>query len=409
VSLLVALPLLLVAALATAQLARPAPAAEVRLTMPATLTVPGTLAGIPWPAHGQARVDVDGLGSLGGAGGQTPVQIGSVAKIMTAYLVLTDHPLDAGAAGPLITVTASDVADYKARIPSKQSLVAVVEGEKLSERQALQALMLPSANNVAQMLANWDAGSPDAFVAKMNDTAGKLGLTATRYTDPSGFEPTTVSTAADQTTLAKAALRLPALAEIVAQPSATLPVAGVVRNYNSMLGTDGVFGIKTGSTDQAGGNLVFAAHLSVGGQSLTVVGAVLGQPGKETPEQLVAVSTATRQLLDAAQRLVRVYTLLPAGQFGQVRVPWGRSTPVRTAGALQVVGWPGLAFAVQVRTVPTGARVTAGERVASMTVHVKDDPADAGAATEASAVTVDLRTAGGLPGPSPWWRLTRVS
>ena len=106
----------------------------------------------------------------------------------------------------------------------------VAAGEQLTERQALQALLLPSANNIAAVLARWDAGSEDRFVARMNATARSLGMTHTRYTDPSGYDDATVSTAADQVRIVDRAMRLPVFARIVATPSATLPVAGTVHN-----------------------------------------------------------------------------------------------------------------------------------------------------------------------------------
>ncbi|MGC9668680.1 D-alanyl-D-alanine carboxypeptidase family protein [Planosporangium sp. 12N6] len=400
--LLVVTPLVvLLAALAVTagvQLNRPAPAGVLRVSVPGSLSIPGQVTDVPWPARGQAHLGVDGLGTIGSAGDGASVPIGSVAKVMTAYVVLIDHPLDVGQDGPAMTVTAADVADYRARIPSGQSLVPVTAGERLTERQALQALMLPSANNVAQMLAKWDAGGADAFVAKMNTTAASLGMAGTHYTDPSGFAPTTVSTAADQTRLAEQALKLPAFAEIVAQPSATLPVAGTVRNYNSLLGVDGVFGIKTGSTDEAGGNLLFAAHLTVADKTLTVVGAVLGQPGRNTDEQLAAVNAIVRPLLTAARRLVRVYTVLPAGTVGEVRTAWGETVPVRTASDVQVIGWPGLTVTVTVRPERPGPRVTSGQQLGALTAH-----------TIAGDVTTDLRADATVTGPSRWWRLTRTS
>jgi D-alanyl-D-alanine carboxypeptidase (penicillin-binding protein 5/6) len=378
-------------------LTRPVPRAVLHLTVPASVTLPGQAPDLPWPARGQGRLDVDGVGTLGAFGDGRPVPIGSVAKVMTAYLVLSEHPLDAGQPGPEIAVTASDVADYQSRSAGDESLVEVAAGEKLTEREALQALMLPSANNVAKILASWDAGGVDAFVAKMNATALSLGLTATHYTDPSGLAASTVSTAADQTVLAERALRIPAFAEIVALPTATLPVAGTVRNWNSLLGTDGVFGVKTGSTAEAGGNLVFAAHLTVAGRTLTLVGAVLGQPGAGTPAQLAAVNDATRKLLAAARQLVQVQTVLPAGSVGDIRAAWGRSVPVRTVAALQVIGWPGLTVRVQERPAAFG-RIRVGQQVGTVTVH--DGTGDA---------VAPLRAGGALPEPSLWWRLTRTS
>ncbi|HEV7896739.1 MAG TPA: D-alanyl-D-alanine carboxypeptidase [Planosporangium sp.] len=388
----------LLVALAGVQLFRPAPRGEVRLSVPDSLTLPGRLTDVPWPAQGQARLDVEGLGTLGTSGDDRSIPIGSVAKVMTAYVVLADHPLAPGEPGPAITVTAGDVDDYRSRIPGGESLVAVQAGEQLTERQALQALLLPSANNVAQILAKWDAGSVEAFVAKMNATAMELGLAQTHYTDPSGLTPSTVSTAADQTVLAERALKAPALAEIVALPSATLPVVGTVNNWNSLLGTDGVFGVKTGSTDEAGGNLVFAARLTVAGHTLTVVGAVLGQPGKQTPEQLAAVNDATRKLLAATARLVQVYTALPAGTVGEVRGAWGRSVAVHTAAPVRVVGWPGLTVGVQTHPAVPDRRVRAGQIVGTLTVD-----------NGLGGTTADLRVGATLPEPSAWWRLTRTS
>jgi D-alanyl-D-alanine carboxypeptidase (penicillin-binding protein 5/6) len=383
------------AGLAGVQLTRTVPPGVLRLSVPAALSIPGQVTDVPWPAHGQARLDVEGLGTIGGSGDGQAVPIGSVAKVMTAYVVLADHPLGAGQPGPAITVTAADVADYRSRIPSGQSLVAVTAGERLTERQALQALLLPSANNVAQILAKWDAGSVDAFVAKMNAAAASLGLAASHYTDPSGFAPSTVSTAADQTLLAEQALTVPAFADIVALPTATLPVAGTVRNYNSLLGTDGVFGVKTGSTDEAGGNLVFAARLTVADRTLTVVGAVLGQPGKQTPEQLAAVNDATHKLLAAAARLVGVYTVLPAGTLGEVRGPWGRSVTVSTTAPLRVLGWPGLSVTVAVQPGRLRPQVSSGQNPGTLTAHT--GLGDTGA---------DLHADATLAGPSWRWRLT---
>ncbi|WP_239559352.1 D-alanyl-D-alanine carboxypeptidase family protein, partial [Micromonospora solifontis] len=374
------------------QLTRELPAATVTTSIASTLRVPGTMPSLPWPKRGSAELMIEGLGRLGGSGGGGAEPIGSVAKVMTAYVILKEHPLSGEDEGPTLTVTAADVADYHARIPSGQSLVPVVAGERLTERDALEALMLPSANNIAHQLAVWDAGSEAAFVDKMNAAADELGLKDTRYTDPSGFLPTTVSTAADQVILARAALKMPVFATIVELREATIPVAGRIRNYNDLLGVEGVFGIKTGSTDEAGGNLVFAARLKVGSRTLIVVGAVFNQPGANTPEQLAAVNTVVRRLLVAVRHTVKEYTLLAADRAGEVRTAWGATAAVSPAEALKVVGWPGLAVPVRVVTDAPGARVGAGQVVGSV---------------EAAGRRVDLRTDTATAQPSLWWRLTR--
>ena len=231
-------------------------------------SVPSTF----WPADGQAAFVQGGQPRIQAGPNQHVAAIASVAKVMTAYLVLRDHPLLPGQDGPTITLTDDDVADTDRRRGQEESVVPVAAGERLTERQALQALLLPSANNIAAVLARWDAGSVERFVARMNATARSLGMTDTRYTDPSGYDDATVSTAADQVRIVDRAMRLPVFASIVATRTATLPVAGVVQNTNALLGHDGFVGVKTGS---------FRAIRRIHGKRTTVTGVVLGQPGRD--------------------------------------------------------------------------------------------------------------------------------
>jgi D-alanyl-D-alanine carboxypeptidase (penicillin-binding protein 5/6) len=233
-----------------------------------------------WPADGQAAVQV-GESQVQAGPNQHPAPIASVAKVMTAYLVLRDHPLGPGENGPIITLTDADVADTERRRGQQESVVSVAAGEQLTERQALGALLLPSANNIAAALARWDAGSVDGFVARMNAAAQSLGMTHTHYTDPSGCDDATVSTAADQVLLVDRAMRLPVFASIVATSSVTLPVAGTVHNTDTLLGHNGFVGVKTGSTDAAGGCFAFRAIRWIDGTRTTITGVVLGQPGHD--------------------------------------------------------------------------------------------------------------------------------
>lgn len=211
---------------------------------------------------------------------------------MTAYLVLRDHPLQVGESGPTITLTDGDVADTERRRGQDESVVSIAAGEQVSELQALQALLLPSANNIAAVLAHWDTGSADSFVARMNATARSLGMTHTRYTDPTGFDDATVSTAADQLRIVVRAMRLPVFATTVATRSATLPVAGTVHNTNTLLGRNGFVGVKTGSDKAAGGCFAFRAIRFVHGKRTTITGVVLGQPGYDLIDAGLAAADA---------------------------------------------------------------------------------------------------------------------
>src|SRR5438067_6684814 len=255
-----------------------------------------------WPALGQAAVQV-GQSQVQAGPNQHAAPIASVAKVMTAYLVLRDHPLRPGQDGPTITLTDADVADTDRRRGQRESVVSIAAGEQLTERQTLQALLLPSANNIAAVLARWDAGSVDRFVARMNAAARSLGMTQTRYTDPSGFDDATVSTAADQVRVVDRAMRLPVFASVVATPSATLPVAGTVHNTNTLLGHNGFVGVKTGSDDAAGGCFPSRAIRWIDGKRTTIAGVVLGQPGYD---RIAAGLMAAAAMVDriAGQRAV---------------------------------------------------------------------------------------------------------
>jgi serine-type D-Ala-D-Ala carboxypeptidase (penicillin-binding protein 5/6) len=104
------------------------------------------LAAVSWPADGVSAADISGFGVVAGPGATRPVPIASVAKVMTAYVVLHDHPLPSGGSGPDIAVQSSEAAAYPSQVRDGDSLVPVVAGEILTERQALEALLLPSAD-----------------------------------------------------------------------------------------------------------------------------------------------------------------------------------------------------------------------------------------------------------------------
>jgi D-alanyl-D-alanine carboxypeptidase (penicillin-binding protein 5/6) len=380
------------------QLARTVPSIGIQLTAPVLTALPGTAPSVEWPDTGQAVIAVDGAGRFGSFGEQKATPIGSVAKVMTAYVLLKKHSLAAGEPGPDITITQADVNDFRARIPSGQSLIEVKVNEVLTLRQALQALMLPSANNIAQTLARFHSGSADAFVTQLNATATALGMQNTHYADAAGFDPDTVSSAADQVILAEKAMALPAFAEIVALKSAVLPVAGNVKNYNDLLGVDDVIGIKTGSTDQAGGNLLFAARYPVGSRTVTIYGAVFNQPGADTPSQLAATNAATRKLLGDVRAALQVFTIVPAStDLGAATSAWNQSTRVRAGTAIEVLGWPGMPVTVTVQALPAGKSVTAGQKLGVLTVT-------AGTST----ATADVQATQAITAPTSWWRLTRL-
>ncbi|WP_329286780.1 D-alanyl-D-alanine carboxypeptidase family protein [Streptomyces sp. NBC_00691] len=261
---------------------------------------PSWSADLPWPTEGQSSAEVESLGSLGTRGEQTPVPIASITKVMTAYVILTDHPMSADEEGA--TVTADRQAADES-YSSTESTAPLVAGRAYTQRQLLELMMLPSGNNVARLLARWDAGSQEEFAEKMNKAAATLAMDRTNYTGASGIEPSTKSTATDQLKLARAVMKNEAFRRIVATPTVTAPGVGVeIRNSNRLLGRDGVIGLKTGSSTPAGGNLMWAATQNVGGTSRLILGVVLHQQAGTNPTQAMAAAFDASHTLITAIR-----------------------------------------------------------------------------------------------------------
>jgi serine-type D-Ala-D-Ala carboxypeptidase (penicillin-binding protein 5/6) len=290
--LLGALLALLLAAAAFAAAPHPRNREDRTLSMDRTY-----LSAVVWPLRGQAAFL---LGDDGPAASphEQPAPIASLAKVMTAYLTLERYPLSGTQDGFTLTVTPAQAQAEAQDAAQNQSAVAVQAGEQLTERQMLEALLIPSANNIAQMLATQVAGSETRFIAEMNAEARALGMDHTIYTDPSGFDPSTVSTAADQLHILQRAMRSAVFRQIVSMASVTLPVAGTLTNYNPLI-TEGYAG-KTGSDSAAGGCLAFFTRATIGGRRLTAVGVVMGQgQGSDTSALLTAAGEAAEELVDS--------------------------------------------------------------------------------------------------------------
>jgi D-alanyl-D-alanine carboxypeptidase (penicillin-binding protein 5/6) len=247
-----------------------------------------------WPLHGQGAY-VLGNARPAVSPNEQPVPIASLAKVMTAYLVLEHYPLHAGDSGRRFVVDQRDVVDTETMRRQDQSIVEVRAGERLTERDALMAILLPSANNVAVLVARQISGSVASFVAEMNHTAHALGMSHTTYTDPSGYDAGTVSTALDQLRLAQLVAEDETLADMMATRSYSLPIAGDVTNTDTLLGQDGFVGMKTGSDDAAGGCFMFRSERHVDSGNVTLIGVVLGQQGHNL---ITAGLYAAKQLAD---------------------------------------------------------------------------------------------------------------
>ncbi|GLW51151.1 D-alanyl-D-alanine carboxypeptidase [Streptomyces sp. NBRC 14336] len=378
------LVLLLAIVFAVVQSMRPLPEPTLDLTAQESFTFEGDKVDIPWPSAGQAALDVQGIGSFGSSGEQKPVPIASVAKVMTAYVILRDHPLKSGEAGPKIEIdqAAEDQSDA-----GQESTVDVFAGDSITEREALQSILIASANNVARLLARWDAGSEEAFVKKMNAAAKDLGMSDTTYTDPSGLNDSTVSTAVDQVKLAKAAMEMPAFREVAAMMSYDDYKGKNHGNWNQLVGKNNVVGIKTGTTTSALGNLVFAAKQEVGGETRTIIGAVVRQP--DTGQGILAAALDSGdQLIRAAQGALESVTVLKKGDVvGYVDDGLGGRTPVVATKDVKAAGWSGLKVELDFAADEVPHEAKAGTKVGTLTVG---DGGTAGAVKVPVALQTDL-------------------
>ncbi|WP_234332005.1 D-alanyl-D-alanine carboxypeptidase [Streptomyces sp. NRRL S-87] len=398
---------LLVGVFAVVQAVRPLPDPHLTTDGAASsVTLDGRF-DVPWPKAGQGAVRVQGSGTIGTFGAQKPVPTASVAKVMTAYVILRNHPLKKNEEGPQIEVDAKAVQDGTAEHESR--IVGLEAGSEFSEQDMLKMLMIPSANNVARLLARWDTGSDDvtAFVAKMNAAAEELGMTGTTYTDPSGLDSTTVSTATDQLKLARAVMEFDVFRQIVAMPSARIKgLAEPIINNNGDLLLAGlsIKGIKTGSSTPAGGALMWAAYKTVGDRTPLILGTLMDQhvsgPDPNGGNSLTLVKDNSKKIIEAVRGALASAVVVKKGQVvGYLDDRLGGRTPLVATRDATVIGVPGQKLALTLGTGGKGLphEAKAGTVVGSLTV---------GPAGDATVVPVAVRT--DLVAPSFGTKLTRT-
>jgi D-alanyl-D-alanine carboxypeptidase (penicillin-binding protein 5/6) len=150
---------------------------------------------------------------------------------------------------------------YRFHLNTGGSRTQVEVGETLTERQALEALLIKSSNNMADTLAVWAFGGLEEYRSYAHKMLMGWGLQdVTIGDDASGLSPTTTASARDLAIIGQKVLANPVLAGIVGQSEAELPVAGKIENTNYLLERDkNIVGVKSGFTDEAGRNFVLGA------------------------------------------------------------------------------------------------------------------------------------------------------
>ncbi|MCY7412179.1 MAG: hypothetical protein LH471_03970, partial [Salinibacterium sp.] len=363
----------------------PAPARVLTVAVPALAP-----AQISFPPYGAAAVGAIGYdGVLASSGSTEALPIASITKIVTALVSLDARPLALGEAGPGIELSEVDAQFYREQVADGGSVVPVVEGVTISQYAMLQLMLLPSANNYAKSMATWAFGSQEAFLSAARSWLDEHGLAATTITDPTGILPSNVSTASELVELARLAVENPVISEIVATPSAEIAGIAFVENTNSLLGRNGVDGIKTGTLDEAGFCLLFSADFLVAGETVTLIGAALGGPNRPTLDESISV------MLAGTVAGFQSVELVTAGQpIAEYDTLWGDDSTAVAAESRSIVTWAGSSITalVESKTVLYGE---AGDDVGEITFAVGE---------RIVIVPIELDTT--LTDPGPWWRLS---
>ncbi|WP_344738720.1 D-alanyl-D-alanine carboxypeptidase [Microbacterium awajiense] len=339
-----------------------------------------------WPAQGSAAISVGGIPGTA-ATTLDASSIASITKVVTALAVLDEMPLEPGEQGLEFRFGYADTVDYWNYLARGESALDVPSGGVLTEYQLLEGMLVGSANNYADRLAGnlWPTDAVYADAA--NDWLRRHGVPGVTVVEPTGIDPGNIADPAALIPLAQRALANPVIAEIVAKQVVELPGAGLVENTNGLLADDGVVGIKTGTLNTY--ELLSAKDIVVGETPVRLYAAVMGQPDDE------ARLDASRALYDQLEAELQLVPSVTAGTTaGMVDTAWGEQVAIVTAADAAVILWNGGSGTVTT-TYALGDNRDAGDEVGTLSVRGPLDD-----------MTVELRLAADIEGPSAWWRLT---
>lgn len=351
---------------------------------------PGAAAAVTFPGYGGSAIGAVGFdGVLAQAGSTSPLPMASITKVVTALVVLQAKPLAVGAEGPSVTMTSADVALYHRYLAADGQVVSVKAGYVFTEHELLELALIHSANNYAATLALWTFGSMDAYLAAAKSWIVAHHLDSMTITDPTGLDLTDVAGTADLLELGKLALADPVLAPIVGTTSITIHDVGTLANTNTLLGFDGVEGIKTGTLNDFGSNLLFALRHQVGSTTVVIVGVVLGGSTHE------AVDSDIRSLLTGVLAGFHQLGLAQKGDvFASYTTEWGQKVSAVAQRSESIVTWG-------------DSRVTASVTATPVTTGTKGQAIGTATFTSGGrSVSVPLELSATIDDPGPGWRLS---
>jgi D-alanyl-D-alanine carboxypeptidase (penicillin-binding protein 5/6) len=383
----------LTAPIGTAELVAAEPVIPV--PEPAALDLGGDVAAgaISLVSGGEGYLPDEAHGTWAARGDDTPRPMASITKLITALVILDAKPLAGGESGPTIAFGSADVALYDKYYVLGASIAEMPRGSSLSQHDALEAMLIVSACNYAEALSTWAYGSQSAFLGAARSWLAANGLSSTTIVEPTGLDARNTSTPTDLLALGRLAMAHPVIAEISAMSSLAVPTIPAMLSTNTLLGLDGVTGLKTGTLEETGANLLFTATVDVGLDApLVVVGVMLGGYTRES------VNLDVRGLLASIRSGFHPVELGVGGQeVGTYSTPWGESAAVVLDHGASVLTWSDTPVSTTFRIDPLTSG-EAGDVVGEITWTVGG-----------SSQSVPLVLSADVEPPDAWWRLTHPS
>ena len=369
--------------------------------IPATISISQptqslTTTNLAWPSAGSSAVGiVDGDSiSCKTYGATTARPTASIAKIITVLTVLQKYPLTGNETGPTITISAQDVDFYQNTVANGGSNLPVALGEKLTEKQLLEGIMLESSDNMADTLANWAFGDFAKYKTAAQKFLAAHDLRETTIgSDASGLDPATTSTPNDLCHLMSLALQNSTLAAIMGTSEiSNFPLGNnetkTIKNTNKALGQTGIFAGKTGSLGTGYYNLVSAAHVQFDGRTVTVVMVVMGQ------ENFAKLFAATETLSSSIAANLSERGITAGQVVGTAKSPDGSSVELVAKNSLPIATLNDQKVTYKTTSKTVNLPISSGEVVGKIT-------------DTASSQSVDIIAKSALSRPNPVWLVTR--
>lgn len=372
------------------------PAPRVGATPVPLPTTGGEPVTVTWPegrasAAGFAVAGIDGSTETWGDSGALP--LASLAKLITALVVLEAHPISGAGRGAEITLGRADLTALGAAIAERAPTVPVYDGMVVTQRDLLEWSLVDSAGNATWSLASWAFGSIEGYLEAANDWAARNGLDETVVADPSGLSLDSRASAADTVALGLLAVEHPVVLETIGLARVEVP-GGSAANTNPILGDGFIDGGKTGTLFVWGRNLLVTAERDIEGEPRRVVAAILGVEAQED------MNAAMLDLVGALWDDFGTATLLPAGTVvAEYRAPWGTAVRATTVADLAADGFgphvPSAELELRQSEVEVG-----GARAEVASVRAEDGYGEVS--------QVPARTDGMLAGPDVAWRFSHA-